>query len=153
MDNLCVCCNNVIPEGRMICPRCENEAKNAATMCIGDFIKSYDYLQAMTDDILAWFFENNIDVNKLSEDEAEKIYESLFNEDSITGNGSGSYTFDAYRARRYLFNNNELYMNAADELNADYSFFCSDPESADVIIRCYLLREALDRAILILKKS
>lgn len=26
MDNCCVCCGAVIPEGRMVCPICEKEA-------------------------------------------------------------------------------------------------------------------------------
>ena len=26
MDNRCVCCGAVIPEGRMVCPLCEKEA-------------------------------------------------------------------------------------------------------------------------------
>lgn len=24
MDNTCVCCGEIIPEGRMVCPNCEN---------------------------------------------------------------------------------------------------------------------------------
>ena len=27
MDNCCVCCGAVIPEGRMVCPICELEAE------------------------------------------------------------------------------------------------------------------------------
>ena len=26
MDNRCVCCGAIIPEGRMVCPICEKEA-------------------------------------------------------------------------------------------------------------------------------
>lgn len=25
MDNYCVCCGDIIPEGTMVCPACENE--------------------------------------------------------------------------------------------------------------------------------
>lgn len=28
MDNLCVCCGLPIPEGRQVCPDCENHGKN-----------------------------------------------------------------------------------------------------------------------------
>lgn len=28
MDNTCVCCGEVIPEGRMVCPNCEAEFEN-----------------------------------------------------------------------------------------------------------------------------
>lgn len=27
MENRCVCCGEIIPEGRMVCPNCEEEAK------------------------------------------------------------------------------------------------------------------------------
>lgn len=27
MENRCVCCGEIIPEGRMVCPRCEEEVK------------------------------------------------------------------------------------------------------------------------------
>lgn len=28
MENRCVCCGEIIPEGRMVCPNCENERRN-----------------------------------------------------------------------------------------------------------------------------
>lgn len=28
MENKCVCCGNIIPEGRMVCPGCEEDTKN-----------------------------------------------------------------------------------------------------------------------------
>ena len=30
MNNTCVCCGDIIPEGRQICPTCENALKNYA---------------------------------------------------------------------------------------------------------------------------
>ena len=31
MDNFCVCCGDIIPEGRMVCPICEMEADETET--------------------------------------------------------------------------------------------------------------------------
>ncbi len=28
MDNRCVCCGEIIPEGRMVCPNCEKQHYN-----------------------------------------------------------------------------------------------------------------------------
>ena len=28
MDNSCICCGAIIPEGRQICPQCEDSLKN-----------------------------------------------------------------------------------------------------------------------------
>lgn len=30
MDNFCVCCGAVVPEGRMVCPMCEMDAYDGA---------------------------------------------------------------------------------------------------------------------------
>ena len=32
MENRCICCGEVIPEGRMVCKNCEIEAENRLTM-------------------------------------------------------------------------------------------------------------------------
>lgn len=32
MDNFCVCCGAIIPEGRMVCPICEMEADETETV-------------------------------------------------------------------------------------------------------------------------
>ena len=43
MDNTCICCGEIIPEGRQICPQCEYTLTNykvegAKTKTIGKFI-------------------------------------------------------------------------------------------------------------------
>ena len=32
MENRCICCGEVIPEGRMVCKNCEIEAENRLTL-------------------------------------------------------------------------------------------------------------------------
>ena len=39
MDNTCVCCGKVIPEGTMICKSCSNETKETTNISILDLIK------------------------------------------------------------------------------------------------------------------
>ena len=31
MENRCVCCGEIIPEGRMVCPKCERSAEDVRT--------------------------------------------------------------------------------------------------------------------------
>lgn len=33
MDNFCVCCGDIIPEGRMVCPMCEMAAEEGNVVC------------------------------------------------------------------------------------------------------------------------
>lgn len=39
MENTCVCCGKVIPEGTMICKSCSNETKETTNISILDLIK------------------------------------------------------------------------------------------------------------------
>ena len=32
MENRCVCCNEIIPEGRMVCPLCQEKANEQLEM-------------------------------------------------------------------------------------------------------------------------
>ena len=101
----------------------------------------YNYLEEMVSDIKEWLSEN--DIEEVTEDNFDEIYENLFIEDSVTGNASGSYTFSAHRASQYVVANTDL---AKDAMEA----FGILPENAydweymDVSIRCYLLGEALN---------
>lgn len=60
---------------------------------------AYDYREAVKDDVLE-YINNEInfeDFDTLEELE-EHLNEVLFTEDSVTGNASGSYTFNTYEA-------------------------------------------------------
>ena len=48
----------------------------------------YDYLKAETADVKTFMLENDLDLLD------EHLSDKMFNEDSITGNGSGSYTMN-----------------------------------------------------------
>ena len=67
----------------------------------------------------------------------------MFISDEITGNASGSYTFNRYQAEENICHNMDLLQEACEE-------FCCEPkidnaEWCDVTIRCYLLGEVLSK--------
>lgn len=74
--------------------------------------------------------------------------EVLFTEDSVTGNASGSYTFNTYEAEENICHNLDLLEEALEEFGsgADY-LITHGAEAADVTIRCYLLGECIAAAL------
>lgn len=45
MENRCVCCGEIIPEGRQVCPRCESQGNVVAVrpaFSFYDQVESYD---------------------------------------------------------------------------------------------------------------
>lgn len=77
----------------------------------------------------------------------EKMYDEFFTEDSVTGNGSGSYTFSAIEAEQNLAGNWDLAAEAMNEFDCKENPFDKGPEWVDVTIRCYLLGECLSKAM------
>ena len=108
-------------------------------------MERYDYLNAMIDDVLEYL--EDLSDEELEDVNEERLYDDLWAEDSVTGNGSGSYWFSDYKAREALFDNNDLFMEAANSFDEPLDTYVQSPEAADVTIRCYLLGEAIDRAL------
>lgn len=73
----------------------------------------------------------------------EAVYDDLFMDDSVTGNASGSYTFNAWIAEEYIAHNLDLLGEAAREFGDDGEILTRGAEAADVTIRCYLLGDIL----------
>lgn len=70
------------------------------------------------EDVLKYINENNIVVTTENRDEVEQeLNDTLFTCDSVTGNASGSYTFNAWTAEEYLCHNWELLGEALTELD------------------------------------
>lgn len=110
----------------------------------------YDYYKAVTDDVRTYIEDNYTEDEiraKLEEDEdefREKLNDTLWTEDSVTGNGSGSYTFSAYNAEKNLVGNWDLAIEAAEDFDVDVGeMFKEGAEAVDVAIRCYLLASAI----------
>lgn len=110
---------------------------------------AYDYLREMVDDIKDNFDDYDFEYED-RDDLAEQMNDTLWAEDSITGNGSGSYFFDREKARDAVRGNEDLLVEAIEEFGdrpEDYKKALTDPEWADVTIRCYMLGQAIDRAL------
>lgn len=108
----------------------------------------YDYRNAMADDIKN-AIEDNAEfwglAEMTAEEAAELLTENLWIDDAVTGNGSGSYTFNRAAAKEYVLDNMELCVEAFKEFCAVEQFAekiaSEDWEFLDVTIRCYLLSE------------
>lgn len=92
--------------------------------------------KAVKEDVLNYINENNIVVTSENRDEVEQdLNDTLFTCDSVTGNASGSYTFNAWTAEEYLCHNWDLLGEALTELGCDMSYIERGAEACDVTIR------------------
>ena len=111
---------------------------------------SYDYRTAVLDDVKE-YIENEIELTEWKGDREgleEKLNEELWTVDSVTGNGSGSYTFNTYEAEENICHNLDLLEEALDEFGSDHGYLLNNgAEAADVTIRCYLLGGAISEAL------
>ena len=109
----------------------------------------YDYKTRLVHDIKNYMEDSiNIDEYESLDELSEYLNDTLWTEDSVTGNGSGSYTFNHAEAKQYVLDNMNLAVEMAREFDCKDRFmdwlFDDDYESIDVSIRCYLLRSAID---------
>lgn len=111
-------------------------------------MERYDYLEAVKEDVLNYINENNIVVTSENRDEVEQnLNDTLFTCDSVTGNASGSYTFNAWKAEEYLCHNWDLLVEALTGFGCDMNYLERDAEACDVTIRCYMLGQAISEAL------
>ena len=111
-------------------------------------MEKYDYLKAVKEDV-SNFISNEIEPTQFEDLDALREYlnDELFCNDSVTGNGSGSYTFSTWKAEEYLCHNLDLLSEALEEFGSDVSILKDGPEACDVTIRCYLLARAIDEVL------
>lgn len=106
----------------------------------------YDYREAMTEDVKEWIKEN-IDLTEWTEDREgleQQLNDDLWTEDSITGNASGSYYCNSYKAEESIAHNWDLLNEALDEFGENnINVIEKGAEWADVTIRCYLLESVI----------
>lgn len=111
---------------------------------------NYNYLEAITSDVLDYIKEEiNLDEWKGNrEGLEEKLNDELWTVDSVTGNASGSYTFNTWEAEENLAHNWDLLAEALDEFGQDGTdVLRQGAEAMDVTIRCYLLGQAIAEAL------
>lgn len=109
----------------------------------------YNYEETMKNDILDYIAEN-IDRTEFINDRdglEEQLNDDMWTADSVTGNASGSYFCNAYRAREAFQNDRnaeDYFAEACDCFDCDPAevgrhFIRGDYEWIDCTIRCYLL--------------
>lgn len=104
-------------------------------------MERYDYKEAVTNDVREYLDENWEKGKRITDDDRMTLHDDMFIADSVTGNGSGSYTFDRSKAEEYVCHNLDLLGEALDEFCVDGATLREkmDGEWADVTIRCYML--------------
>lgn len=127
-------------------------------------MQKYNYLEAVKDDVKTWLVDNSSQFEEIKDNNKidgvidwdsvkDDLNETLWNEDSITGNGSGSYTFNREKAREYVLSDGLQYLEdlvnegwltyeSIGKYVTDYNF-----ESLDVSLRCYFLSQAIEEVI------
>lgn len=113
----------------------------------------YNYHLAMNEDIRDYIRENYTEeeIRENLENRSaweEELYDDLWVHDSVTGNASGSYTFNRWKAEEYVTDNNDLLREALREFCVDAEtiaekFLDEEWEYFDVTIRCYILGSVL----------
>lgn len=112
-------------------------------------MKKYDYLTAVTADVTDYINnEINLEEYETADELKDELNDRLFVNDSVTGNASGSYTFNAWEAEENLCHNLDLLGEALTEFGCNPDYMAKNgAEVCDVTIRCYLLSEAVSDAV------
>ena len=118
---------------------------------------SYNYLEAVKGDIedvlddYIGMYGDDVDADEIR----QRLNADLWTDDSVTGNGSGSYTFNREEAKKYLFDSDDgldILKEAVSEFGTEAEdvvdhFMSEDWEYFDVTIRCYILAQAIDEVL------
>ena len=109
-------------------------------------MEKYDYMAAMVRDITMYIEDNGgLPEGQTRDEMAEKLDDELGVEDSVTGNGTGSYFKTQEEAEEALCHNLDLLFEAIREFG--YPDLAGekqpDVKALDVTIRCYLLYQAI----------
>ena len=107
-----------------------------------------DYYQQVKNDAIA-AIDEQFDCGYWNGDtEWDVVYDNIFVDDAVTGNGSGSYFFNAAKAREAVADAiwDEKILNALSEIGVSGDRIAqylrdNDAESLDVCIRCAMLSE------------
>lgn len=105
-------------------------------------MKKYNYLERIKIDVRNFIEENDIVVTVDNREEIEEqLNDMLWNDDTITGNETGSYFCDTDRAAEAIALNWDLLAEALEDFG--YENIKNGPNFCDVLIRCYLLPQAI----------
>lgn len=118
----------------------------------------YNYYIEVQNDVENWI-ELNDDLFNMSnfdnkDDAAEYLYDQMWDDNSITGNGPDGYA-DEYLCEEFLCHNLDLLIEAMREFDVMHDPFSIRSyidnhrlaRYLDCTIRCYVLGQAIDRAL------
>ena len=115
-------------------------------------MKTYSYPQHVKEDIED-YINDELDTGTFGllvqgdEETIEDIRDDLFNEDSVTGNASGSYTMNTLKAEENLVGNWDLLEEAINEFDLHVNPIKKGGEWCDSLIRCYLVDWCFSEAL------
>ena len=109
----------------------------------------YDYIEAVKEDVKEYINnESNFSDFDSVEELEEKLNDDLWTCDSVTGNASGSYYCNSWKAEEALSHNWDLLAEALMEFGENGTdILGKGAEAMDVTIRCYLLGQAIGEVI------
>ena len=114
-------------------------------------MEKYDYYKNVREDIKQrlneWLDFNRINDYSDIDEVISAVYDDFFNYDSVTGNGSGSYTFNSWAAEENLCHNMDLLKEALNEFGGELNDYIDSAEACDVTIRCYVLGQLVGEVV------
>lgn len=110
-------------------------------------MEKYDYYAAVKEDAKNYMDEMTIDFQDFTDRDAiiDFLHDEMWVADSVTGNASGSYTFNTWVAEENICHNLDLYEEAEGEFGGEVCL--KSAETMDVIIRCYILGQVLSDVV------
>lgn len=118
---------------------------------------NFNYLEAVKADVKQYLEDNTINPTDFSyyedaDDFAQALNDDLWTVDEVTGNASGSYTFNREEAKNFVLADIETVQEALREFctpaeTIAEKFLEDDWEYFDVTARCYILGQAISEFI------
>ena len=115
-------------------------------------MEQYNYLEAVIEDVKQ-YIEDEIDLTEWKGNRdrlEEQLNDDLFVNDTVTGNASGSYYCNTWKAEEALAHNLELIEEVAEEWGIEPTISAGYEHGAewwDVTIRCYYLGQAIGEVL------
>ena len=114
-------------------------------------MEKYDYYKNVREDVKQclneWLDFDRINDYSDIDEVISAVYDDFFNSDSVTGNGSGSYTFNSWAAEENLCHNMDLLKEALNEFGGELNDYIDSAEACDVTIRCYVLGQLVGEVV------
>ena len=117
----------------------------------------YDYREQIKEDVkkvVVEWCDANMDIREALADREtleQEMNDALWIDDSVTGNVSGSYFYNSYKAKECVIDNFDLLHDMAREFGeveeVGNRIMNEEWELLDVSIRCYLLGECISEAL------